>query len=133
MTQRLPVRVYYEDTDFAGIVYYANYLKYMERGRTELLRAAGIDQSQLKAAHGLVFVVTRVEIDYRRPALFDDLLSVETTIGRLGSASVTMTQRVMRGEAELVSALVRLGCVDATGRPTRLPKPLQAQLIDLDG
>ncbi|NCM98295.1 MAG: YbgC/FadM family acyl-CoA thioesterase, partial [Rhodobacterales bacterium] len=98
---RLTLRVYYEDTDFAGVVYYANYLKFIERGRTEALRALGVDQGRLKAEQGLAFVVTRVEIDYRRPAAFDDLLTVETALARLGGASVVMDQRVARGETTL--------------------------------
>lgn len=125
MIHQLPVRVYYEDTDLAGIVYYANYLKFLERGRTEMLRAAGIEQSRLKAEAGLVFVVVHVTLDYRRPALFDDLLMVETAVARLGAVSVAMDQRVIRGDTVLVEGRVRLGCIDGAGRPARLPKELR--------
>jgi acyl-CoA thioester hydrolase len=128
MTHHLSVRVYYEDTDFAGIVYYANYLKFIERGRTEMLRAAGVDQSRLKAERGLVFVVSRVTIDYRAPARFDDLLTVETRIERLGRAALDMRQDVLREGDLLATALVRLACIGDDGRPVRLPADLAARL-----
>ena len=125
---RLTLRVYYEDTDFGGVVYYANYLKFIERGRTEALRARGVDQGRLKAEQGLAFVVTRVGIDYRRPAVFDDLLTVETRLARLGGASVVMEQRVARGETTLAEAEVTLALVDASGRAARLPPALRRAL-----
>ncbi|GMG83346.1 tol-pal system-associated acyl-CoA thioesterase [Paralimibaculum aggregatum] len=121
MIHRMEIRVYYEDTDLAGVVYYANYLKFLERGRTEALRMLGVDQSRLKAEAGLVFVVTRVEIDYRRPALFDDQVTVETALARRGAARIVMDQRVLRGAALLAEARVSLACMTAEGRPTRLP------------
>ena len=130
MSHTLSVRVYYEDTDFAGIVYYANYLKFIERGRTEMLRAAGVDQSRLKAERGLVFVVSRVAIDYRAPARFDDLLTVETRIDRLGRAALEMRQDVLRDGDLLVTALVRLACIGDDGRPVRLPAELAARLSE---
>lgn len=125
---RLTLRVYYEDTDLAGVVYYANYLKFIERGRTEALRGLGVDQTRLKTEQGLVFVVTRLEIAYRRPAAFDDLLTVETRLARLGGASATMDQRVARGETTLAEARVTLALVDASGRAARLPPALRAAL-----
>jgi acyl-CoA thioester hydrolase len=125
---RLAVRVYYEDTDLAGVVYYANHLKFLERGRTEALRAGGVSQARLKAETGVVFLVTRVEADYRRPALFDDLLTVETAVAEIGRASVTMDQRVLRGETALVEARVRLAAVGPDGRATRLPAAVVAAL-----
>ena len=125
---RLTLRVYYEDTDFGGVVYYANYLKFIERGRTEALRARGVDQGRLKAEQGLAFVVTRVGIDYRRPAVFDDLLTVETRLARLGGASVVMEQRVARGETTLAEAEVTLALVDASGGAARLPPALRRAL-----
>jgi acyl-CoA thioester hydrolase len=124
----MDVRVYYEDTDFAGIVYYANYLKFIERARTEMLREAGIDQSRLKAEHGLVFVVARVTVDYRAPARFDDLLTVETRVERIGRAALDMRQDVLRDERLLVTALVRLACIGETGRAVRLPTELVTRL-----
>ncbi len=125
---RIAVRVYYEDTDLAGLVYYANYLKFIERGRTEALRAAGVDQMALKAQSGLVFVVSRIEADYLRPATFDDLLDVESRVLRLGAASVEMDQRIARAGQALFRARVRLACVDGAGRPSRLPPPVRAAL-----
>jgi acyl-CoA thioester hydrolase len=127
-THRLEVRVYYEDTDLAGVVYYANYLKFMERGRTEALRAGGVDQSRLKAETGVVFLVTRVEVDYRAPAVFDDLLTVETEAVEIGRASVLVAQRVLRGERMLAEGRVRLAAVGADGRPARLPPQVSAAL-----
>jgi acyl-CoA thioester hydrolase len=123
-----PVRVYYEDTDLAGVVYYANYLKFIERGRTEALRGAGVDQNRLKDELGLVFVVVRVTADWRRPAVFDDLLSVETRLARLGGASVDMAQRVLRGVETLFEAEVRMACMGRDGRAARLPADLRAAL-----
>ncbi len=124
----LTLRVYYEDTDLAGVVYYANYLKFIERGRTEALRALGVDQRRLKAEQGLVFVVTRVEIDYRRSAVFDDVLTVETALATLGRASLVMDQRVARDGETLAQAKVTLAAIDAGGRAARLPQALRAAL-----
>ena len=124
----IAVRVYYEDTDLAGVVYYANYLKFFERGRTEWLRAAGVEQGRLRAETGLVFLVTRIAVDYRRPACFDDLLRVTTGVESVGAASVAMAQAVLRGETLLAEATVRLACIDAGGRPARLPRALRAIL-----
>ena len=128
MTHGLTVRVYYEDTDLAGIVYYANYLKFIERGRTEALREAGVDQSRLKAERGLVFVVASLSLAYRRPARFDDLLTVETRVARLGAATVDMAQRVARGGETCVEGSVRCALMDAAGRPARLSYDLRAAL-----
>ncbi|MTE00902.1 tol-pal system-associated acyl-CoA thioesterase [Paracoccus sp. YIM 132242] len=127
MTHRLPVRVYYEDTDLAGIVYYANYLKFIERGRSEWLRALGIDQVALKAG-GHVFAVRRIEADYLRPARFDDLLSVETALSQMTAARIVVDQTVRRGPDLLFTARVTLACLDGAGRPARLPKGLAQAL-----
>ena len=107
MTHSFPVRVYYEDTDLAGIVYYANYLKFIERGRTEFVRARGIDQSELKADQGIVFAVRRVEADYLRPAVFDDLLEVRTALVEVGGARLVLDQdnQFDQTEARLASWL----------------------------
>lgn len=126
----LTVRVYYEDTDFGGVVYYANYLKFIERGRTEALRALGVDQVALKAA-GLVFVVRRVAADWLAPARFDDLLEVRTEVTEVGGASVRMAQEVRRGEAALFRAAVQIACMDGAGRPRRLPPEVRAPLLGL--
>lgn len=124
----LSVRVYYEDTDLAGIVYYANYLKFIERGRSEWLRNMGIDQVALKAGSGHVFAVRRVEADYLRPARFDDLLTVETALSHMTAARIVVDQAVRRGDDLLFTAQVTLACLDAVGRPARLPKTLAAAL-----
>jgi acyl-CoA thioester hydrolase len=128
MTHQFPVRVYYEDTDLAGIVYYANYLKFIERARSEWVRALGIDQKALQSAEGLVFAVRRVEADYLRPARFDDLLTVETALEVLGGARMTLSQRVLRGDEVLFTARVVLACIDAAGHAHRLPAAVRARL-----
>ncbi|HEU0220795.1 MAG TPA: tol-pal system-associated acyl-CoA thioesterase [Paracoccaceae bacterium] len=124
---RLTLRVYYEDTDMAGVVYYANYLKYLERGRSEAVRAAGIDQAALRA-ESLVFVVRRITADYLRPARFDDLLTVETRLTRLLGASFEMEQRVLREGLPLLSARLTLACMDLGGAVRRMPPELRARL-----
>ena len=126
----LTLRVYYEDTDFGGVVYYANYLKFIERGRTEALRELGVDQVALKAA-GLVFVVRRVAADWLRPARFDDLLEVLTEVTEVGGASVRMVQEVRRDGAALFRAAVQIACMDEAGRPRRLPPEVRTRLLAL--
>ena len=117
---RWPIRVYYEDTDLAGIVYYANYLKFIERARSEMVRAAGIDQIAMKAA-GQVFAVARLEADYRAPAKFDDELIVETSVTKTTPARLTLQQVVTRESTLIFEAKVVLVCLGSDGRPTRLP------------
>ncbi len=128
MTHRLTIRVYYEDTDLAGVVYYANYLRFIERGRTEALRELGIDQAALKRDLGLVFVVRSVSVDYLAPAVFDDVLEVRTRVTRLRGASVEMRQEVWRGEVCLCRAAVTIACMDGAGRPQRLPGDVRDRL-----
>lgn len=127
MTHSLTLRVYYEDTDLAGIVYYANYLRFIERARSEWLRDLGIDQVALKA-QGRVFAVRRVEADYLRPARFDDLLEVRTDLAHAGPARVVVDQRVLRGDTVLFTARVTVACLDDQGRPVRLPADLARAL-----
>ena len=122
-----PIRVYYEDTDLAGIVYYANYLKFIERARSEWLRELGVDQLRLKAG-GLVFAVRHLEADYLSPARFDNLLAVETGLNTLGSARIVMDQRVLRGERVLFAARVTVVCVAENGRPARIPADVAARV-----
>lgn len=133
MTQephRHPVRVYYEDTDAGQVVYYANYLKFIERGRSEWLRARGVDQARLLADTGVAFVVRRVEADYLRPARLDDLLDVETCMVLEHGPRIELDQAVRRGDAVLFTARVTLVCVDAAlMRPCRPPPAVQAALI----
>ena len=124
----LPIRVYYEDTDFSGVVYHASYLRFMERGRTDFLRLGGIDQSALhRAGEGLVFAVRRMTIDFVRPARMDDVLMVETCTREVRGASLVLAQRVLRDGEILVTAEVRVAAL-AGGRPTRIPDPLRAVL-----
>jgi len=122
-----PIRVYYEDTDLAGIVYYANYLRFLERGRSEMVRAAGISQLAMKE-QGLVFAVRRVEADYLKPAHFEDELIVETRASGLKGASFDMPQRVLRGDNVLLEALVKVVVLNHQGRATRLPADIRAKL-----
>ncbi len=130
---QLTIRVYYEDTDLAGVVYYANYLRFIERARTEALRDLRVDQAALKRDLGLVFVVRRLTIDYLAPALFDDLLEVRTRITRLRGASLEMAQEVWRGADCLSRAAVTIACMDAAGRPQRLPGDVRDRLGGLAG
>ena len=123
-----PVRIYWEDTDAGGIVYYANYLKYMERSRTEWLRALGIEQLALKEQHGLMFVVVDIEAHYRRPARYGDELQVSCVLVERTRASLTFQQQIFRGPPGgelLVEGKVRVACLDAAQlRPTALPAVL---------
>ncbi len=127
-----PIRVFYEDTDAAGIVYYANYLKFAERARTEWLRGKGFDHRGLKQDHGMVFAVRRCSADYKRPARLDDLLDVRTTISKVAGATVDMTQDIYLEETELVSVHVKLACLDIKGSPMRMPGDLRAALLQTD-
>ena len=115
------LRVYYEDTDLAGIVYYANYLKFIERARTEWVASLGVDQMALKAAQGIVFAVRRVEADFLRPAKFGDDLVVETRLQMLGGARIGLEQIVLRGGERLFVAVVTLACLTEDGHAARLP------------
>ena len=123
------VRVYYEDTDNGGVVYYANYLRFMERARTEWLRAVGVDQTLLRDEHGLIFVVAGANIEYLQPARLNDALEVSVQIASSGRASVSFSQQVTRDGDVLCRATVRAGCVSADDfRPRRLPANLQEAL-----
>ena len=128
-THELAVRVYYEDTDLAGIVYYANYLKFIERGRSEWIRALGVDQAGLKRDAGLVFAVRRVEADYLKPALFEDLLRVTTRLSQLGGARIALHQAVLRGDTLLFQAEVTLVCMTAEGAAARVPEAIRARIL----
>ncbi|MBD3813261.1 MAG: tol-pal system-associated acyl-CoA thioesterase [Betaproteobacteria bacterium] len=120
-----PVRVYWEDTDAGGVVYYANYLKFMERARSEWLRAFGFEQDVLRDELGIVFVVRRVEIDYLSPARFNEQLEVSVALHEAGRASLSVRQELMRGSARLAEAVVTLACVDAIRfKPVKIPEPI---------
>ena len=128
------VRVYYEDTDFSGIVYHASYLRFMERGRTNYLRLIGADHRALfeqaeKEAPGFSFVVRHMGIDFKKPAYMDDVLSIVTTPEEVKGASVTLNQKVMRGEELLVEAHVQVAFISG-GRARPIPKPLRAAMED---
>ena len=126
-----PVRVYWEDTDAGGIVYYANYLKFFERARTEWLRAMDVSQSALASESGLVFVVSEVNLRYLFPARLDDVLQLRLTVRELGAASLTLTQQAWRLDtlSLLAEATVRVGCIQsARMKPARMPADLRAQI-----
>lgn len=123
-THVLPIRIYYEDTDVGGIVYYANYLKFAERARTEMLRLAGFEQDKLFADYGVGFAVRNCEIDYRLPARLDDLLEVHSRMLELKAASLRTEQIIRRGGDDLVRLKLRVACMKLDGRPTRIPAPI---------
>ncbi|SEV89228.1 acyl-CoA thioester hydrolase [Cognatiyoonia koreensis] len=127
MTHRLPVKVYYEDTDMGGVVYYANYLKFIERARSEIVEDLGVDQNAMKAA-GIVFVVTRVEADYLAAAKLGDRLDVLTDHDAASPVRWVFAQRVMRGDTLLFQAQVTAVCMSTGGKPTRLPAEIRAKL-----
>jgi len=129
MVHRFNLRVYYEDTDLAGIVYYANYLKFIERVRSEWVRGLGIDQVALRRDAGIVFAVRRVEADYLRAAVFDDVLEVRTQLRAVTGARIVLVQSVWRGAEMLFEAEVVLVCLTAQGRLTRLPGDVRAALV----
>ncbi len=127
----ISLRVYYEDTDAAGIVYYANYFRFIERGRTEFLRALGHDQNLLMR-EGIAFAVRSVSAEFLKPAKLDDLLLVETEVAALGRAQLTFAQRVLRDTEVLLDAKIRVVCIDPTrGKPVPMPRPIHDQLAAL--
>ncbi|UDM51284.1 tol-pal system-associated acyl-CoA thioesterase [Cupriavidus sp. MP-37] len=123
------LRVYWEDTDAGGVVFYANYLKFFERARTEWLRSLGIEQQALADQAGVVFIVRSTAVDYNAPARLDDQLEIRTRIDRVGPASVQFTQEAWRGEQMLATGAIRVGCVDkSTFRPAPIPDPVLATI-----
>lgn len=127
MAHTFTLRVYYEDTDMGGVVYYANYLRFIERARSVWVRELGIDQNAMKA-DGVVWVVHRVEADYLAAARFEDELVVETTVASVTTARLVMDQIVRRGEQEIFRAKVTAVCMNEAGRPVRLPAEIRALL-----
>ena len=124
-----PLRVYWEDTDAGGIVFYANYLKFFERARTEWLRALGVEQQALREATGAIFVVADTRVVYRRPARLDDLLRVTVELREAGRASMLIAQQAWRGPTLLAEGEIRIGCIDAgTFRPRRIPNEILDRL-----
>ncbi|MDT8425748.1 MAG: tol-pal system-associated acyl-CoA thioesterase [Methyloprofundus sp.] len=124
-----PVRVYYEDTDAGGVVFYANYLKFYERARTEMLRAMGFEQDELMAQQNVIFVVRSVQVDYLKPAKFNDLLEVSAGLNLVKSASLIFEQSIRRQDEILSKATIRIACLDAnTMRPQLIPDFLKQAL-----
>ena len=128
LTHIYPIRVYYEDTDAGGVVYYANYLRFAERARTEFMREAGADHAGMLRDTGLSFFVRRCEVDYLKPARLDDLLQVETQITNVGGASLEALQTVKRDGEDLARLRVKLACLNHAGRPARLPERIHEAL-----
>jgi len=126
---RHPLRVYWEDTDAGGVVFYANYLKFFERARTEWLRALGVEQQSLRDRTGAIFIVTDTQLRFVGPARLDDLLQVTVALDDLGGASMRMTQQALRDEQLLCEGAIRIGCVDARSfKPRRIPAEITARL-----
>jgi acyl-CoA thioester hydrolase len=123
-----PVRVYYEDTDAAGIVYYVNYLKFAERARTEMLRLMGREQQRMMESEGVAFAVKSARVEYFRPARLDDALDVRTGLVEVAGASLKVRQSIFRGDELLVDMQIRLAVMDRGGRPTRLPADIRTAL-----
>ena len=136
-----PVRIYYEDTDAGGLVYHSNYLNFAERARTEMLRMAGINQSELISATGVKLALRHCWADFLKPARLDDALEVHSWVLEIRGASVAMEQSIRRGGVELVKVGVKLACMSGRGRPSRIPTPVRAvleqflnqQMASLDG
>ncbi|UPA23810.1 tol-pal system-associated acyl-CoA thioesterase [Shinella oryzae] len=129
---RLIQRVYYEDTDFSGVVYHARYLHFLERGRTDYLRLLGVEQGSLvleEDREGLVFVVHRMEIDFKAPARMDDILTILTSTEKAGGAKMILKQEIRRGEQLLIAARVIIAVINAQGRPRRLPEALATRFL----
>lgn len=132
MPHRFPIRVYYEDTDAGGVVYYANYLRFAERARTEALRDLDVPHSELMSMHGLIFMVRRVKVDYQAPAHLDDALAVVTVPLAIRGASLDLRQTILRGDARLAEIDLQLACVHAaSGRPGRIPMRWRDALASL--
>lgn len=126
---RWPLRVYYEDTDAGGVVYYANYLRYLERARTELLRSLGFGQAMLATDAGIAFAVRSVSVEYLKPARLDDALEVHTSVESVGRAQAVFAQRIERDSDLLITASVRLACLDIQrGRATAMPPDVYEEL-----
>ena len=122
---KISIRIYYEDTDFSGVVYHANYLKFFERGRSEALRALGISHRDLLAADPpLAFTARRIAVEFMIPARIDDELEVRTLFAKASGARLAVSQSLWRGEQQLASAEVEIACIDLQGKPKRLPKTL---------
>lgn len=127
-THNLPVRVFYEDTDAGGVVYHANYLKFAERARTEMLRLVGVNQSEMANRYGLVFAVRACAVEFLRPARLDDLIEVRSRLVKLAAATLSAAQAVWRGSEELARIDLRIACIRQNGRPARIPAAIRQVL-----
>ncbi len=133
-TFSIPIRVYYEDTDTGGVVYHSNYLNFMERARTEWLRSFGFEQDELRRGDGVIFAVSAVNIAFRKPARFNELLAVTVEVVRRGAASLTLAQEVRRADEVLASAEVRIACIDAERfAPVAIPAAVAARIVAARG
>jgi len=130
-TYHFPLRVYYEDTDQQGIVFYANYLRYLERGRTEFLRHMGAPPAEIETRLNRLFVVARIDIRYHRSARLDEVLDVQTSVGCLGRVKLMMNQAIYRDETLLTEAELTIAIIDRDGKPARLGPELEARFKPL--
>ncbi len=131
-TFSLPIRIYFEDTDSGGVVYHSNYLKFMERARTEWLRSIGIDQRHLKQDHQIMFVVHRIDIQYKFPARFNDDLIVKSEIKDIGSSKIEFRQMIYRNDEMLIDASVDIACIDSEKfKPVRIPPTIKQTMESL--
>ena len=128
MSHSTQMRVYYDDTDLGGMVYYANYLKFIERGRSEFMREAGVDQLALRDARGIIFAVRRVEADFLRAAKFDDMLDVRSSVRAVAGARIEMDQNILRLDVTIFQARVTLVCLDLQGKAVRIPADIRSRL-----
>ena len=131
MSSEFTTRVYHEDTDFIGIVYYANYFKFIERARSEAIREAGIDQGNLRVDSGISFVVSNLEANFIKSAKFNDLLLTRTDLIYVRSASVGLSQKIFQNEELIFIAKVKLACINLEGRPVRIPNALKGNLLSI--
>lgn len=134
MIGKLTFRIYYEDTDAGGVVYYANYLRFLERARTEMLRGLGVEQARLLHENGIAFAVRSLSAEYLKPARLDDQIEVSTNIEQLGRAQVVFHQRIGRAEVTLLDARVRVACIDTVrGKAVAMPKEIHEKFASLIG
>lgn len=128
----IPVRVYYEDTDTAGVVYYANYLRFMERARTEWLRALGFEQDKLSREERIIFAVRAIKVDFFKPGRFNELLEASVGVRRIGGASLTFLQQIRRDTTTLCQAEVKVACLDVQSfAPRAIPGHIMSQLHEV--
>ena len=131
-TFSLPIRIYFEDTDSGGVVYHSNYLKFMERARTEWLRSIGIDQRHLKQDHQIMFVVHRIDIQFKLPARFNDDLIVKSELKDIGSSKIEFRQMIYRNDEMLIDANVDIACIDSEKfKPVRIPPTIKQTMESL--